>query len=79
LNRLIRETDEDGAQVNVKRNGKDEITVYSDPRSLTTNYVRNGFGDVIQRSSPDTGTAVYQVNALGKVTQINDGRGVITT
>lgn len=78
LNRLIRETDEETAQVNLTRNGKDEITVYSDPRALTTSYVRNGFGDIIQRVSPDSGTAVYEYNALSKVTKITDGRGVVT-
>ena len=78
LNRLIRETDEGSAQVNLTRNGKDEVTVYSDPRSLTTSYVRNGFGDVIRRASPDSGTTDYEVNALGKVTKITDARGVVT-
>src|SRR5262245_3149897 len=78
LNRLMRETDEENAQVNLARNGKDEVTAYADPRALVTTYVRNGFGDVIQRASPDSGTTVYQVNALGKPTQIVDGRGVVT-
>jgi RHS repeat-associated protein len=78
LNVLIRETDEDSEQVNLTRNGQDEITTYSDPRSLATNYVRNGFGDIIQRASPDSGTTVYEYNALGKVTKITDGRGVVT-
>ncbi len=78
LNRLIRETDEDNAQVNLTLNGKDEVTTYSDPRSLATTYVRNGFGDAIQRMSPDSGTTVYQRNALGLATSITDGRGVVT-
>jgi len=78
LNRLIGTTNEEGDVVTATRNGKDEITNYSDPRSLSTAYVRNGFGEVIQRTSPDTGTTVYTYNALGKPTQITDGRGVVT-
>jgi RHS repeat-associated protein len=77
LNRLFRETDQVDAQINVARNGKDEVTGYADPRALTTSYVRNGFGDVIQRASPDSGTAVYEYNALGKATKVTDGRGVV--
>jgi YD repeat-containing protein len=53
LSRLIRETNEESAQVNLTLNGKDQITTYADPRSLATTYVRNGFDDVIQRTSPD--------------------------
>jgi RHS repeat-associated protein len=78
LNRLISETNEDNSPVNLTRNGKDEITAYQDPRTLTTTYVRDGFGDVIQRVSPDTGTTVYQYDARGDVTAITDGRGVVT-
>lgn len=78
INRLISTKDEDTNTVTLTRNGKDEITNYSDPRSLNTAYVRNGFGDIIQRTSPDSGTTVYTYNALGKPTQITDGRGVVT-
>jgi YD repeat-containing protein len=52
LNRLISTTDEDTSTVTLTRNGKDEITNYSDPRSLSTSFVRNGFGEVIQRTCP---------------------------
>ena len=78
LNRLIGQTDEESNQVNVTLNGKDEVTTYSDPRSLNTTYVRDGFGEVIQRASPDTGTTVNYYSTAGKVTQITDGRGVVT-
>ena len=79
LNRLIQETDEETASVNLTRNGIDAITAYQDPRSLTTSYVRNGFGEVIQETSPDRGTTVYLRDQRGLVTQRTDGRGIITT
>jgi len=78
VNRLISTTDEDSDVVTLTRNGKDEITNYCNPRSLSTSYVRNGFGEVIQRTSPGTGATVYTYNAMDKPTQITDGRGVVT-
>ena len=41
LTRLIRTTDEEAAEVNVTRNGQDDVTAYQDPRGITTSYVRN--------------------------------------
>jgi RHS repeat-associated protein len=79
LQRLIRETDQEGAQVNLTRNGQDDVVAYADPRNITTTYVRNGFGEVIQEASPDAGTTVYVRDARGLVTQQTDGRGVVTT
>jgi YD repeat-containing protein len=78
LQRLVRTTDEVGAQVNVTRNGQDDVTAYQDPRSITTTYVRNGFGEVIQAVSPDAGTTTYTRDARGLVTSETDGRGVVT-
>jgi YD repeat-containing protein len=76
--RLVQETDQAGAQVNVTRNGQDDVTSYVDPRSITTAYVRNGFGEVIQEASPDAGTTVFTRDARGLVTSETDGRGVVT-
>jgi YD repeat-containing protein len=78
LSRLIRETDQGEAQVNLTLNGKDEVTAYADPRSLSTAYTRNGFGEVTQEISPDRGTTVYVRDLRGLVTQETDGRGVVT-
>jgi RHS repeat-associated protein len=77
LTRLIRETDQEGSQVNLTRNGQDEVTAYADPRSLTTSYVRNGFGEAIQEASPDAGTTVFVRDLRGLVTQATDGRGIV--
>jgi len=68
LSRLIRETDEEGAQVNYGLNAQDQVASYSDPRNLVTSYVRNGFGEVIQKVSPDTGTMTYVREARGLIT-----------
>ncbi|WP_175361142.1 RHS repeat-associated core domain-containing protein [Bradyrhizobium sp. STM 3843] len=78
LNRLSKTTDEEANAETVQLNGQDDVTNYSDPRSLNTGFVRSGFGEVIQRTSPDTGTTVYVYNALGKPTQMTDGRGIVT-
>ena len=78
LQRLIKTTDQDGSEVNLTRNGQDDVTAYADPRNLTTTYVRNGFGEVIQEVSPDAGTTTYVRDARGIVTQKTDGRGVIS-
>ncbi|PTM49905.1 hypothetical protein [Phreatobacter oligotrophus] len=67
LLRLIRETNEDGGQVNLTLNGRDLITTYSDRRSLQTTYVRNGFGEVIREVSRDRGTITTTVNALERL------------
>ena len=48
LQRLIRTTDQESAQVNLTRDGQDNVTAYKDPRNITTSYVRNGFGEAIQ-------------------------------
>jgi YD repeat-containing protein len=40
VNRLISTTDEDSGTVTLTRNGQDQVTNYSDPRSLSTSYVR---------------------------------------
>jgi YD repeat-containing protein len=76
--RLVRTTDQEAAQVNVVRDGQDQIVGYLDPRSITTSYVRNGFGEVIMEVSPDAGTTTYVRDARGLVTQMTDGRGVVT-
>ena len=52
--------------------------VYADPRTITTTYVRNGFGEVIQEVSPDAGTMVYVRYLRGLVTQMTDGRGIVS-
>ncbi|WP_315759581.1 RHS repeat-associated core domain-containing protein [Bradyrhizobium sp. SZCCHNRI2007] len=78
LNRLINSRGEEGNSETVTLDGRDEVTSYSDPRSLNTTFVRNGFGDVIQRTSPDTGTTTYVYDAAGRPTQMTDGRGVVT-
>ena len=78
MNRLISTTDEDSGAATLIRNGQDQVTNYSDPRSLSTSYVRDGFGEIIQRSSPDSGTTVYVYNTLGKSTEITDGRSIVT-
>ena len=78
LNRLIKETDEQNASVNLTRNGIDAITAYQDPRSLTTTYVRNGFGDIIQEVSPDRGSTTDVRDARGLVTQRTDARAIVT-
>jgi YD repeat-containing protein len=77
LNRLIRETDQNSAQVNLTRNGQDDVTTYTDPRALATSYVRNGFGEVIREVSPDSGTTTHVRDARGLITQTTDGRGVV--
>ena len=77
LSRLIRTTDQESAQVNLTRDGQDQVTAYQDPRSITTRYVRNGFGEVIQEASPDAGTTVVVRDARGLVTQETDGRGTV--
>jgi YD repeat-containing protein len=51
---------------------------YADPRNITTTYVRNGFGEVIQEASPDAGTTTYARDLRGLVTQMTDGRGVVS-
>jgi RHS repeat-associated protein len=79
LSRLIQEVDQQGATVNLTRNGIDAVTGYQDPRGLTTSYVRNGFGEIIQETSPDKGTSVYVRDARGLVTQRTDPRGTVTT
>jgi YD repeat-containing protein len=48
VNRLIRETDQEGVQVNLTRDGQGEVTA-EDPLNLQTTYVRNGFGEVIRQ------------------------------
>jgi YD repeat-containing protein len=78
LSRLIRETDQGGAQVNLTRDGQDEVTAYADPRSLSTTYTRNGFDEVTQEASPDRGTTSYVRDLRGLVTQEADGRSVVT-
>ena len=78
VNRLIRETDQGAAQVNLTRDGKDDVTAYSDPRSLVTTYVRNGFSEVIRQNSPDSGITDTVRDARGLATQVTDGRGVVT-
>ncbi len=75
---LIRETNQEGAQVNLTRNGQGDVTSYQDPRAITTSDVRNGFGEVIQEISPDAGTTSFVRDERGLVTQETDGRGVIT-
>jgi YD repeat-containing protein len=78
LQRLIRETNEENAPVNVTRNGQNDVVAYADPRTITTTYVRNGFGEVIQENSPDAGTTTYVRDARGLVTQMTDGRGIVS-
>ena len=41
-------------------------------------YVRNGFGEVIQEVSADAGATTYTRDLRGLVTQVSDGRGVVT-
>jgi YD repeat-containing protein len=36
LARVIRTTNPEGAQVNLTRNGQDDVVAYADPRSITT-------------------------------------------
>jgi YD repeat-containing protein len=74
LQRLVRTTDQVGAEVNVTRNGQGDVTAYQDPRSITTSYVLNGFGEVIQEVSPDAGTTTYTRDTRGLVTSETDGR-----
>jgi hypothetical protein len=62
--RLIRETDQGLAQVNVMRAAQDDIATYADPRSLANTYTRNGFGEVKRRDNPDTGTTDYTCAAM---------------
>jgi RHS repeat-associated protein len=74
LQRLIRETDQGSAQVNVTRTAQDDVATYTDPRSLTTTYTRNGFGEVKRRVNPDTGTTNYVYDARSLLTQMTDAR-----
>ena len=79
LQRLVSTTDQETKTITLTRNGQDDVTGYQDPRAITTSYVRNGFGEVIQEASPDAGTTVYNArDARGLVTQMTDGRGVVT-
>ena len=78
MNRLISQTNEDGATVSLSRNGTDDIVGYNDARGLATTYVRNGFGEVIQEQSPDRGVTTYMRDARGLVTQKTDARGVVS-
>jgi RHS repeat-associated protein len=77
LSRLIKETNPETAEVNLTRDGQDDVVSYQDPRSITTSYVRNGFGEVIREVSPDAGTTTYVRDERGLVTQMTDGRGVV--
>jgi RHS repeat-associated protein len=54
------------------------VVGYADPRSLVTSYVRNGFGEVIRETSPDAGVTTYTRDLRGLVTQMTDGRGVVS-
>jgi YD repeat-containing protein len=79
LNRLIRETDQENAQVNTTLDGQGQVSTYADPRNLQTVYSRNGFGEVKRRVSPDSGNTDTVYDARGLATQITDGRGIVTS
>ncbi len=46
--------------------------------TLQTTYIRNGFGEVKRRTSPDSGTTDYVRDERRLVTQMTDGRSVVT-
>ncbi len=75
---MIRETDQDGSQVNYTLDGRDNVTTYADPRTLQTTYIRNGFGETKRRTSPDSGITDYVRDLRGLVTQMTDARAVVT-
>jgi RHS repeat-associated protein len=79
LSRLVQTTDQQLAKVNVTRDGQGNVVGYQDPHLITTSFVRNGFGEVIREVSPDAGTTTYIRDSRGLVTQMTDGRGVVST
>ncbi len=78
LLRLISQTNGDGGIEGRTYNTADNLTAYSDPRTLSTALVRDGFGNILQETSPDRGTTTYLYDARGLRTQRTDARGIVT-
>ena len=81
LNRVISVIDENGEvpgdqAIEMEYNDHDQVTSYTDQRSLETTTTYNGFGEVVSEASPDKGTTSYTYNSRGLVESMTDARGV---
>jgi RHS repeat-associated protein len=55
--------------------GRGQLVLVTDPRSLVTAYTLNGLGSRSAMSSPDTGSSTYIADEAGNVTSDIDARG----
>ncbi|WP_139212301.1 RHS repeat-associated core domain-containing protein [Jannaschia pohangensis] len=79
LNRLAATTDELGYVTFIEHNDNDQMTRFTDPRSMETVSTYNGFGEVVTETSADRGTMSYTYDSRGLVTSMTDARGIVTT
>jgi len=79
LNRLTSVVDlSNSAQTTMAHNDADQVTQYTDPRSIATTFTYNGFGEAVQEVSADRGTISYTFDERGLVTSMTDGRGTLS-
>ncbi len=82
LDRLTKDVDPLGAETDYtldkQSDSRNPLVGLKDARNVTTNYVRNGFGEVVREVSLEAGTTQYVRDTRGLVTQMTDGRGIVS-
>lgn len=79
LNRRTSTTDAKNGVTYFFYNGRQDLTLIVDPRSLGAETPRNGLGDVVQVAHADTEVATQTFDAAGNLQTRTDGRGVLAT
>ncbi|WP_162176746.1 RHS repeat-associated core domain-containing protein [Hyphomonas beringensis] len=75
LNRVISQTDPELDEQKLDWGHSDDLSQFTDARSLSTIYVRNGFGDVIRETSPDRSITDYWYDDAGQLVRRLDAEG----
>lgn len=78
LNRVTQTVDRASGTTLMAHDDADQMTQYTDPRGIDTDFTHNGFGEVVQEVSADRGTIAYSYNDRGLVSSMTDARGIVS-
>ena len=82
LNRLIKEVDPEGGEVDyslaAQADIRNPLSAVQDARGVATNYIRNGYGELIREVSLEAGTTHYTRDERGLITQMTDARNIVS-